>query len=192
MPANRRGKSAPQSRLNLNLLYPQGITPKLPARFIKWLLNYGRFIVVIVEVIVLSCFVMRFKLDEDLNNQKKEINSRVPFLDSQALSETLSSQTQLRLKLISKVYAESEKNSLLLKKISSQTPLSVTIQNINLNILDGAEGIEFKITSKTANNYDVAVFLNGLKGDKELSEVNLTSISFDSGTLDFTITGKLK
>lgn len=191
MPAFKRGKPVSTNRLNLNLLYPQGIAPKLPAKFIKWLLNYGRFIVVIVEIIVLACFVMRFKLDEDLNNQKEQINSRVPYLDSLSLSETLSSQVHIRLKLIKQVFADSEKSSLTLKKIADQTPQSVIVQNINLDTKDDGI-IDFKITSETTNNYDVAVFLNGLRSEASFSEINLSSISFDAGQLSFTIIGKIK
>ena len=191
MPAIRRGRSTPTNRLNLNLLYPQGIVPKLPARFIKWLLAYGRFIVVFVEIIVLVCFVMRFKLDEDLNNQKEDINSKVPYLDSLITSETLSNQTQLRIKLIKDVYAKSEKNAAIFKKIADQTPQGVIVQNINLDTKSD-EGNHFKITSGTPNNYDVAVYLNGLKSEPEFSEIILASISFDQGQLTFTITGKAK
>jgi hypothetical protein len=184
--------STTSSRLNLNLLYPQGINPKIYIRFIKWLIAYGRFIVIIVEVVVLACFVYRFKLDEDLNHLKETINNQVPYLESLTTDESLNNQTQTKLKTIQQVYTSSENYQKVLTKIASQTPIGTKVSNINL---DGAtnEGLlNFKITSQTPNNNEVAIFLNGLKNTPNLSEITLASISFDQGILSFTITGKIK
>lgn len=181
------------SRINLNLLYPQGVSPKVLVRFIKWLLAYGRFIVVVVEVIVLGCFVFRFKLDEDLNHQKTSINSQVPYLESLTTDEALNNQIQVRLKLIKSTYTYSKSYQKALSLIASQTPVGTKVSNINLDSATSEDGsLPFKVTSQTPNTNEVAIFLNGLKKINGLSEVNLASISFDQGILNFTIVGKIK
>ena len=59
-------------KIKLNLLHTQGLPEKLPVKFLKWLVNYGRYIVVLVEIIVLVAFVARFKLDADLAEIKRK------------------------------------------------------------------------------------------------------------------------
>src|SRR3989344_9262322 len=93
----------PKHRINLNLLYPQGVPEKLPLKFLKWLISYGRYIVVVVEIVVLACFAVRFKLDADLADLKENINSQVPYLESLSVDEALIVQTQQRLSNVQKV-----------------------------------------------------------------------------------------
>lgn len=185
-------KAEPKPRLNLNLLHPQGITPKLPVRFLRWLIAYGRYIVVIVEIVVLACFAFRFKLDEDLNQLKEEINGQVPYLEGLVADDALSNQTHLRLKLIKETYSFADLNIQALSRIAAQTPLTVKVSDINLDSSLEPNTLIIKITSTTSNNNNVALFLNGLKSDKSLSDIGLTSISFDQGNLTFTITGKMQ
>ncbi len=181
--------AAPKPHLNLrlNLLYPQGIPQKLPIRFLKWLLSYGRYIVVFVEFIVILTFLARFKLDTDLDNLTKQVNNQVPYVEGLALDETLIKQTQQRLALIKTTYTKQTFWSQTLSKISSQTPQSIHITTINLS--PDSNVLNFKITAQTNSNSDLAIFLNGLKNEPKFQNVNLSTISFDQGQLIFSITG---
>lgn len=188
-------KSAPNKphlRVNLNLLYPQGIPQKLPVRFLKWLISYGRFIVVIVEIVVLACFALRFKFDADLANLKEKINSQVPFLESLYLDEALIAQTQLRLSSIKNTYTFSPMWSKTLTELSSQMPTGVKLTSLNLERVSQEDTLTFKVSAQTPSNNDVAAFLNGLKRSQFFKDANLASISFDQGVIIFTITGTAK
>lgn len=182
-------RKAVVSRLKLNLLYPQNEGQKLPLKFLKWLISYGRFIVVIVEVVVLGTFATRFKYDADLASLKEEINSRIPYLEVLSNDEAVIRQTHQRLELIKKTYASSSKWDGILRKISSQTPANVKINNINIVMANPAGVFNFKVTAETNSNSNLAVFLHGLRSEPSFKDVALVSISLDKGTINFTIIG---
>ena len=180
----------PKHRINLNLLYPQGVPEKLPLKFLKWLISYGRYIVVVVEIVVLACFAVRFKLDADLADLKENINSQVPYLESLSVDEALIVQTQQRLSNVQKVVEASSLWNKTFTQIASQTPPGVKVTSINLEKAGPTlNKINIKITGKTSSNNDVALFLSGLKQDPFFTEVSLASISFDQGVILFSING---
>lgn len=181
------------SRINLNLLYPQGIQQKLPIRFLRWLISYGRFIVVAVEIVVLVCFAFRFKLDAELADLKEKINSQVPFLESLTADEAIIKQTQLRLKNIQISYTRAPIWKQTISEIASQTPPDVKLTSVNLgNPQVEGNSIPVKIAARTPSNNMLAVFVMGLKNDAYFKEINLTSVSFEDGLILFTVTGSTK
>lgn len=175
--------------LRLNLLHPQGIPEKLPLRFLKWMLAYGRYIVVVVEIIVLASFAARFKLDADLADIKQKIDREVPFIENKAQDEALINQTQLKLTTVKQTYAKNPDWKGILTKISNQVPSSVHLTGINFS---NADKVEFKIAAQSNSNADLASFLNGLKSDPTFVNITLANISFDQGDIVFSISGGVK
>ena len=45
-------------------------------KFIKWVLTVGRYIVIFTELIVISAFISRFKLDRDLSKIYEDIEKK--------------------------------------------------------------------------------------------------------------------
>lgn len=180
------------SRLNLNLLYPQGIPQKWPLKFLRWLISYGRFIVIAVEVIVLATFAMRFKLDADLAILKENIDSRVPFIESLAEGEAAIKQTQLRLSQIRKNYTNLPPWQETLTEISDQIPQQTRLTSLTFERASNTTNLQFKLTAQAATHTELAIFLNGLKNNPQFTNVALANINFDERELVFTITGTTK
>lgn len=181
------------TKISLNLLYPQGIPEKLPVKFIKWLISYGRFIVIVVEVIVLACFAYRFKLDADLADLKEQINNQVPYLESLTVDEALIVQTQQRLKYVQNVDISTKNWSNIFSHISSQTPVGIKLTNLNIEKkTPSSSQMNFKLTANTNSNNDLALLLGSLKQDVFFTNVSLASVSFEQGLITFSITGGTK
>lgn len=176
--------------LNLNILFPQGTPQKLPIKFLKWLLSYGRFIALVVEAVVIVTFVARFKLDADLASLKDKINAQVPFIQSLSQDEAQIKQTQLKLTQIRTVYASEPNWQSILTEISNQLPAGVTLSVINLDHTQPV--LAFRVNGQASSNSDLATFIAGLKQDQTFNNINLTNVTFDSGQLTFTITGEAK
>lgn len=176
-------------RINLNLLHPKEAPAKLPERFLKWLISYGRFIVIFVEIIVVGAFLMRFKLDADLDDLKKRINLDLPYVEGLANDEAWIRQTQDRLALIDKVYSKDERWQQVIVDLSEQMPQSIVFINL---FLDGEEEgfVEFKVSGITLSNSDLAVFINNLRNLEDYRDIRLANIAFDRQEITFTITGK--
>ena len=175
-------------RIDLNLLHPREIEAKLPEKFLKWLFTYGRFIVILVEVVVVGAFLTRFKYDADLDNLKVRIKQDLPYVEGQSTDEALINQTQTKLALLDKAYLNSDKWQESIIELSSQTPGSVQFIGLLLEEKD-EQTINFKISASTLSNTDLGIFLNSLRSQENLRDINLANISFDNEQIVFTITG---
>lgn len=187
-------KTAPQEktkvRINVNLLYPQGSPEKIFVKFVRWALSYGRFIVIVVEILVVSAFIARFKLDSDLSALKDEINSKLPYIESKIIDEALINQTQLRLDLIGQNNQNASKWTDTMKKISDQTPLTVQLNSLNITTNDTGT-LQFRLNGVSNSNASIGQFLNGLRADPTFKNVNLSNIAIEQDQITFTITGDI-
>lgn len=175
-------------RISLNLLHPKETPSKLPERFLKWLITYGRFIVILVEVIVVGAFLTRFKLDADLDTLKNKINQDLPYVEGLSIDEALIKQAQTKIALIDKTYLNDDKWQEAVVEISAQIPGSITFTGLSLEEKD-EKSVNFKISGTTLSNSDLGIFLNNLRSLDNFSEINLTGITFDQQQIVFTITG---
>lgn len=183
--------SAPQPqklRIKLNLLHPKEAPTKLPEKFLKWMISYGRFIVIFVEIIVVAAFLTRFKLDADLDNLKREIQKELPYVESFATDEALIKQTQQKIALIDKTYLGSDRWQDTVTSLAALMPQSIQFTGLALEE-KGDRSVNFKISGATLSNSDLGVYLNNLRRDAVFDEVNLANIIFDRQQIIFTITG---
>lgn len=181
-----------RSRINLNLLYPQGVPQKLYIKFVKWLIAYGRFIVVGVEIVVLACFGMRFKLDADLADLKEKINGQLPYLESLVVNEALIRQTQLRLSNLRTTYTLSPLWLKTQEEISRLMPQEVRLITLTLEKHPTLPNLVFKISAQTPSHNMLSLFVSGLRKSESLKDITLSNISYDEGEITFTITGSTK
>lgn len=185
-------KPAPHPKVNLNILYPQGIPQKLPARLLKWVLTFGRYIAVLVEILVLVTFAARFKLDADLADTNEKINQQIPFIESLSTQEQQIRQTQFKLETVKTVFATSPSWEQILNKISGQTPLGVKLKTLDFDHSSSISNLQFKLSGQSSSNNDLAIFLNGLSNEPSFKDISLVNVTFQTEGLVFTITGATK
>lgn len=176
-------------KINLNLLKPQGIPEKIYTRFFKWLVAYGRFIVIFVEIIVMGAFFARFKLDADLISLKEKIGNKLPFVESLGKQEITIRRTQFKLATIKKTYSAIPDWTTTFDHLAENMPSGVRLNSINLNHTASSPSLTFKITGQALSNNDLAILLTSLKKQPGFKDTNLATINFDQGVILFTITG---
>jgi len=174
--------------LNLDLLKPQSNPDKVLTRFLRWLLSSGRFIFIIVEGVVLLAFIARFKLDADLTSSKEKIAEQIPYIEHLADFEKLARLTQLKLSTISSLRSSDTDFTQVLKKISDQVPQGVKISSLNLDRNVGK--LNLQLNAVALSDKDLASLLVGLKGDSSFSGINIANISYEKGSISFTINGQ--
>lgn len=182
---------APKLRIDLNLLHPKELQAKLSEKFLKWLISYGRFIVILVEIIVVGAFLARFKLDADLDDLKRNIGRDLPYIEGLATDEILINQTQTKLALIDKTYQNSDKWQQTILDLAAQTPGSIQFIGLLLEEKD-EKNTNFKINGSTISNVDLGIFLSNLRNQDNLSDINLANISFDDEQIVFSVTGSTR
>lgn len=180
----------PKLAIHLDLLKPQSAPEKILVKLFRWLPKTGRYIFIFVEAIVLIAFVSRFKLDADLASKKEAIEQQIPYIESLKPFEILIKDTQLKLATIDSVYKTSPDYEQILKRIAGQTPAGVRI--INLTMKKDVAKVMIHLNAQAQNNSDLATLLGGLKQDQSFSEVEITSISFDKGSLNFSLAAQAK
>lgn len=175
-------------KINLDLLKPQSEPQRVALKLFKWLLSSGRFLVIIVEVLVLVAFLIRFKLDADLASTKEAIEQQVPYIESLAADEVLIRQTQFQLSSIRHIRSDSVDLAEVIKKIASKTPSSIILKTIQLQKDDK---MNIKINGSAGENSAVASFMAGLKSETSFTDLNLADVSIEGNNINFTITFSL-
>lgn len=178
-------KSNVKYSIHLDLLRPQSNPEKLPVHLFKWLLGSGRFIFIAVEALVLIAFIARFKLDADIQSRKEAIDQQVPYIQNLKPYEVLIKETQLKLSTIAGLKQTQVDYPGLLKEISDQIPLGVTIVSLNFNKQIGK--VDIVLNGQTLSNNDVSAFIAGLKSSSVFYSVNLTSVGIETGSLRFSV-----
>ena len=182
-------KKNPKLAIHLDLLKPQSNPEKFVVQLFHWILFSGRYILIVVEAIVLLAFIARFKLDGDLAAKKEAIEQQIVYIEALRSYEVLIRQTQFKLLTISEAKTSSIDYPTILKKISDQTPTGVKITSLNLGKNIGSTNVQ--INAQTTNNAEVTSFISGLRQDQTFRELTLTSIGLEQGLINFTIGGKL-
>lgn len=174
----------------INLLVQKNIQPKIYIRLLKWMLSSGKFIVIIVELITISAFVYRYKLDAELIDIQDKINNElVPYIQSLKDNEILIRQTQFQLQTIKTIKSASVDYAQIFSKIALLTPQSIRLTNISLDALSPAK-TDLTISGITPSNLELSTFIKTLQNDPIFSNIILTNISFE-GETSFIITGNV-
>ncbi len=183
--------TAPKLRIRLNLLYPQGLPQNIGVKLSRLVLTYGRVILILVELVVLATFGMRFKLDAELSDLKDNIDQQVPLIQLLAGDEALIKHTQFKLDLIKKTLNATPLYQQMAQKMSTITPLGIKFNTFSIDSTQPPL-TTFRILGEASSNSDLSIFLNNLKTDKNLQDVTLNNISLNEGIVIFTISGTIK
>lgn len=174
----------------VNLLIKKGEQLKLQVKLIRWLLSSGRFIVVFVELLTISAFVYRYKLDTDLADLQDSIKERVPYIQSLKNDEILIRQVQFQLNNIKQTRNENPNFAQVLSKIALITPKNIKLTSISFDRTQSFPKTSLSISGQTPSNVELSAFVKALQKDPIFAEITLTNISFERQT-NFTITGIL-
>lgn len=178
------------SLFKINLLIHHGEQEKIISKLIKWALSSGRYIVIFVEMLTVSAFIYRYKLDANLNELQEKINEKVTYIKTLSADEALIKHTQFQLSTISKLKSEKIDFILPLTNLSKVVPKSIKITNITFDRIQAYPKTSLSISGQTPSNLELSVFIKELRGNSNFSDVTLANISFEQQTI-FTITGNL-
>ncbi len=158
-------------------------------KFLKWLLQVGRWIVIITELIVIIAFISRFKLDRDLTDLNEEIKQKQAIVSSSADFEEEFLFLQKRLSTTERL----RKNQIEVNKImdifTQLTPVGVRLSNFSL------AGEEINLTATANSEFSFASFLKNLKNSPQFDNVSVFNVNigeeYISG-INFSIKAELK
>lgn len=176
----------------VNLLIHKGEQPKLEAKLIKWLLSSGKFIVVLVELVVIGAFVFRYKLDTDLADLQDLIKEQVPYLQSLKNDEKEIRKVQFQLSTARKIIQSNPDYPQILSKIAELTPKNIKVNKISIDKTRSFPKVSMSITGQTSSDLALSAYIHALKKEALFSEISLSNISFEGQSMTvFTITASV-
>lgn len=173
----------------INLLISQTELARFYLKPLRWILSSGRFIIILVEFVVIGGFVLRFKLDSDLVDLQDKIKEQLPYIQSLRSDEIQVRQTQFQLQTAKQVRLDNQNLSAALTKVAQATPRNVRTLGVNLDRSQAAPKTTLRILAVAGSNYEVSAFVKALQADQSFSAVSLASITFEKPLINFTITG---
>src|SRR3972149_10165087 len=126
-------KSAPKqtSDINIDLLK----TPESKGRSgeaAHWLLNVGRYLIIITEIVALAIFILSIKLSVDKNNLKEEISNLSGQVSARETFENEFRNTSKRFDEVKKLLGDHFESNKILAEFLSLLPKGMTLNSFRL------------------------------------------------------------
>lgn len=154
-------------------------------KFFSWMLTFGRFIIIGVELVVLIAFLSRFKLDRDIIDLHEKIQHEEASVKSLSNVEKKSRDLEVRLFQISKLDRESKNTISILSQIPALVPDTVFLDGLTI------DENNLKIDARALTGGGLSSFVKRLRDSPHFSDVILDNVSRDEilgGQIKFTIT----
>jgi Tfp pilus assembly protein PilN len=177
--------AARKKRININLLIKQDTPTDFAGQIFSWALTYGRYIIIITQIFVLSVFFLRFKLDRDYTDLKESVTQKQALIESVSDLETDIRLTQSKLGFIKQISSNQDGLLRILSYLSQNAPSDTTFTNLTIN----TEKIGF---SAIVNNLKSFSFLlSQLQKDNKFTDVTLEDIFRRAdGRIEFKVNAK--
>lgn len=182
---------AAPKHLNLNLLLRQDNRPKFLVNLLSWILSSGRFLVVVVEIIVIAAFLLRYKFDADIAATQDEIRKILPYIQSKSQDEAFIKQTQFQISSTKTVKSTNLDFAAVIGKIAQATPQTIKLGTVNLDRTQTFPQTNLTIIGTAPSNIELNAYIQALQKDPQFSAVTLTNISFDKSEVSFNVTAVL-
>jgi len=154
----------------INLIGQEDLSHTPQGRIVQWAMTYGRYIMILTEVVVLGAFVSRFTLDRKLTDLKEEITQKQAIIEANAELETQIRIAQTRIDQVKKLIDAQAQPKNTLSLVESFLPLDVYLESLDIK----QNGLNAKATAKTTGGF--AQLLANLKALKQLTNVSIGSI----------------
>lgn len=163
---------------SINLLEPIGVPDDTWTVMYKWVFNVGRYVILVVEILVLAVFFSRFILDKQNNDLTEDINNKVEILSNKEYRSD-----EVKYRNIQKLLSD-YRNITQQQKINSEIVAS-TISAIPSGLVLQAYSFDTDKISITVEAINLAVIKDyefALKQNPEYTNVILNINRVESGS----------
>lgn len=158
----------------VNLLPKTEFESSFSGKFLHWSIFYGRYLIILTEIVVILAFMMRFKVDADLSNLNDAIAGKANIIAANMKFETEYIGIQNRLNEAGKIIADTPVWQIL-DQITTQVPESIKITTLTI----GNRGFSL---SATGDQSGFNTFVDRVLSQKNFKNLNLSNISYDSNS----------
>ncbi len=175
--------AAQTKTLKINLLPREDFESTFAGFFLKWALSYGRYIIIITQIIVLGVFFMRFKLDREHVDLRESIQQKQALFSSVKEVEDEIKKIQDRLSKIKSLEENQITPLSILNFLQENTPTQIRYLSVDIT----SEKLVLKGTG--VNLKSLSALLMVLKTSEKFSEISLDSVKRElDGSVNFELT----
>ncbi len=171
---------------SINLIIKPEKEINFSEQLLSWALNYGRYILIITQIIVLSVFFLRFQLDRENAELKERTGEKQAIIESIADVENEIRKTQNKLANIKLASDKQDYPLKILNFFEEKIPSDISLSSLSFTY----EKITFNAKAKNLSSF--SYLLKQLQQDKKFSEVTLDDVQrYPDGRVEFKITAKI-
>lgn len=155
----------------INLIPKEDFERTTLGRIMKWALTSFRFIVIAVELVVISGFLLRFWLDIQISDLDDEINQKAAFISSKSSFEKEFRTVQQKLDIFSQITAPENVSLKIFEDVSASLPADAQLTSFT------RQANTLLISGATLSEDSISAFITNLKAQDRISSVVLRQIT---------------
>lgn len=140
-------------------------------KFLKWALTVGRYIVILVELVVILAFLSRFKFDRDLTNLSEKTKQQQAIIQSSAQFEQKFRFLQKQISAIETLEKNRLETNKVLNELARLTPINVFLSDLSVS------NKEISLTATALSEGGLASFIKNLKNSPLFEKITLSQVS---------------
>ena len=166
---------------SINLIPEEEAKKRARGKFLKWILTYGRYIIIGTEIVLLLILLFRFKLDQDLKSLSEDIKTKKERIESFGDLEEQTRALQAHLATIKDLGKQGLPATGILTSLASLTPQDVIFSNLKVS----PKNINVSATAFSLGGF--AAFIEGLKHSENFKEITLEKVRRGPEGIEFTL-----
>lgn len=169
-------------------LLPDAENPNsVSAKALKWLTTFGRWVIVLTELLVIVAFISRFWLDRKNSDLSEIIRQRQAILASTKDFEDEFNSFQKRLSYIRNFYENQPEYDKKIEYLVKSTPTDLTYNDISIKQDKKNSQITINASLIAFNEKSIIDFINNLKLNPNIETVNIGNIEKKSNENNYSI-----
>lgn len=170
---------------SINLIIADRDT-SVSGQVLSWALTYGRYIIIVIQIVVLSVFFLRFKLDRDHTDLKEAVSQKQALVQSVADVEAEIRAVQKKLANIRKSTTNQDLSIRILQFLQDNTPSDTNYTILNIS----TDSVSFIATAKDLKSFNF--LLRRFQQPNRFVDVNLEDIQRRTdGRVEFKVQAKI-
>jgi hypothetical protein len=138
-------------------------------QFLTWLLNIGRLLIILTEMLALGTFIYRFSLDRDIIDNHDEIKRESAIVQNFQQEDTFRNLQQ-RISLAKKYDLQSNQISTIFREIAEMGRGKITFKNLIVS----TDTVKIEAQAPTANA--LTLFVSALKNSPDISSITIDTV----------------
>lgn len=177
--------SARKKQVNINLLVKEDFEVSFSGQVLSWALTYGRYIIIITQIVVLSVFFFRFRIDREHTDLKESVTQKQALLESISDLEMEIRNVQGKLSNIKKISQGQDSILKIIRFLQDNSPSDVTFASLSIS------KDKVSLAAVAGNLKSFSYFLNIIQADKKFTDTTLEDISRKTdGKVEFKVNTK--